>query len=126
MTNLADLAIVAQAMGKPVKNPRADVNGDGVVDGEDFALVAGRLGEGEAATAPSQAALPAGFTLEKVEWALNLLHAENTGSPAFRRGIAKLEGILALLVPDKTLLLANYPNPFNPETWIPYQLAKPC
>ena len=125
VTNLADLAIVAQAMGKPVENPRADVNGDGVVDGEDFALVAAHLGEGEAA-APSQAALPAGLTLEKVEWALNLLHAENTGSPAFRRGIAKLEGFLALLVPDKTVLLANYPNPFNPETWIPYQLAKPA
>ena len=25
--------------------------------------------------------------------------------------------------PKKTLLLANYPNPFNPETWIPYHLA---
>ena len=123
VTDLADLAIVAQAMGKPVENPRADVNGDGVVDGEDFALVAARLGEG-AAAAPSQAALPAGLTLGKVEWALNLLHAENTGSPAFRRGIAKLEGILALLVPDETVLLANYPNPFNPETWIPYQLSE--
>ena len=125
VVDLADLAIVAQAMGKPVENPRADVNGDGVVDGEDFALVAANLGEGEAA-APSQAPLPAGLTLEKVEWALNLLHAENTGSPAFQRGIAKLEGFLALLVPDKTLLLANYPNPFNPETWIPYQLANPA
>ena len=26
--------------------------------------------------------------------------------------------------PAKTVLLANYPNPFNPETWIPYQLSK--
>ena len=27
-------------------------------------------------------------------------------------------------VPMTTVLLSNYPNPFNPETWIPYQLAK--
>jgi hypothetical protein len=33
---------------------------------------------------------------------------------------------LASLIPEKTALLANYPNPFNPETWIPYQLAEPA
>ncbi len=31
----------------------------------------------------------------------------------------------SLVIPDNTALLTNFPNPFNPETWIPYQLAKP-
>ena len=33
-----------------------------------------------------------------------------------------------VLISDKpidTQVLVNYPNPFNPETWIPFQLAKP-
>ncbi len=32
----------------------------------------------------------------------------------------------AIVVHKSTSLFPNYPNPFNPETWIPYQLSKPA
>ena len=33
---------------------------------------------------------------------------------------------LSQALPDRTALLANYPNPFNQETWIPFQLHAPA
>ena len=50
---------------------------------------------------------------------------EDDGSIMFKMGIANLQKLLeTITVPKKTRLLANYPNPFNPETWIPYQLSE--
>lgn len=39
------------------------------------------------------------------------------------RAFTELRLTPAELIPKRTGLLANYPNPFNPETWLPYQLA---
>ena len=40
-----------------------------------------------------------------------------------RRYLGTLSPSANMLTPKETALLANYPNPFNPETWLPYHLA---
>ena len=63
--------------------------------------------------------------LEQIEAQLQILRAESDGSVIYLQAIALLESTLVAMRPEKTRLLANYPNPFNPETWIPYHLANP-
>ena len=41
-----------------------------------------------------------------------------------RQSLIQLPELVAYEIPAETQLLANYPNPFNPETWIPYRLAE--
>ena len=41
-----------------------------------------------------------------------------------KRGLIQLTELVAYEIPTETELLHNYPNPFNPETWIPYRLAE--
>ena len=125
-TNIIDLIIVASDLGAdPPVNPRSDVNGDGVVNVTDIVLVATHIGEKNQPAAPAQFVVSSGVPLKVVQDALDLLRAADDGSLTFRSGISKLEQLLALFVPQETALLHNYPNPFNPETWIPYQLAEP-
>ena len=40
------------------------------------------------------------------------------------RSHIQLSELIPYEIPTNTELLHNYPNPFNPETWIPYRLAK--
>ena len=41
-----------------------------------------------------------------------------------KRSRIQLPALVLQEIPAETELLRNYPNPFNPETWIPYRLAE--
>ena len=58
--------------------------------------------------------------------ARNTLYHDFTEITRFEVTEIQAAPTVQVTLPDKNALLPNYPNPFNPETWIPYQLAKPA
>ena len=97
---------------------------------EEWEKIAAEIYGGDAPSHPKNAFILDRLTLEQLDPAtleaqLDTWRAESEGSALYLRSIALLESVLATRRPDKTHLLPNYPNPFNPETWIPYHLANP-
>lgn len=87
-------------------------------------VVAEGTDESEGSAAPSALAqLPIEDQSAIVRNWIDMAHTADDGSLAFQEGIANLKRFLAAMRPNQTALFANYPNPFNPETWIPYHLA---
>ena len=121
--SILDLILVAQQLGKRVAaGSPVDINADGIVNIFDLTLVAQGI-VGAAAPAVAKGRVDAA-TIEA--WIAEARLADD-GSIVFQQGIANLQSLLtSLIIPEETALHANYPNPFNPETWIPYQLAVPA
>ena len=119
VVNILDLLRVARQLGQRVAaDSPVDVNGDGIVNIFDLTLVA--QGIGGAAAPPVAAGRADAATIEA--W-IAQARLQDDGSTVFQQGIANLERLIASMIPRETMLLPNYPNPFNPETWIPFQLA---
>ena len=129
--SILDLILIARELGKRVPaNSPVDLNRDGVVSILDLILAAQAIGTTTTPAAPValNPDLIGAVGAESVDAAtieawIAQARLEDDGSLAFKQGIENLERLLASLIPEETALLHNYPNPFNPETWIPYQLA---
>ncbi len=133
MVNTKDLMVIAASLGlaKP-SNPRADVNNDGIVNALDLVIVAQHIEDRTPAVevrafnmaAPTLPGGPVALDPAAIQGWIDLAQVEDDGSAVFDLGLANLESLLVSHMPTETKLLLNYLNPFNPETWIPYQLAE--
>ena len=117
----ADAELVAYALG--TDNLDYDVNSDGEVNFSDLLLV---FDNRDADVVGAPAVIPAGRTavqVDRIRAQIEMLLASGDTSLVAQQVLMYLQHLLASARPDETVLLANYPNPFNPETWIPYHLA---
>ena len=125
--NIFDLVLVASNFGL-LNAKQGDVNDDGNVDIFDLVLVANHFGQGTNA-APSITHYEASidYNLEyseisQIETAVKQLSAVKT--PQAQYAFQLLSNLIRQHSTQKEIL-ANYPNPFNPETWIPFRLMQP-
>ena len=123
---LAALLTVQGDMGSVSDSDKydPDVDRNGTVDVDDLILVSNHFGEVYNDSDTVQLLSPKA----DINRAYDLISAGPANGPDVRKLKAHLLRLLAAdratSLPASPRLLLNYPNPFNPDTWIPYHLAQ--
>ncbi len=125
IVNILDLVTTAASFGKTGVVLAEDINCDGSVNILDLVIVSTNLGQSAVLTSfiATQTELTSNQQ-RHITSAIDKLSSNLNRSSAEEMTLSILKSILPERLPTYTRLLANYPNPFNPETWIPFRLAK--
>jgi hypothetical protein len=105
-----------------------DCNGDGIVDEKDVLVLALNWGKTTTSYTPPLApsrndgySLPILYEVLRAVEDMPKSDARDKMIKVLRETIIETQ---RAFVPKETVALQNFPNPFNPETWIPFKLAK--
>ena len=118
-----DVTALIDAISLGVTASKYDVNGDGNVNILDARAVNANLDAGAAGAPTLLGVKLSAIQIERLQEQIDLLIATGDRSPSTMKLLIYLQQLIVMARPEKTQLLANYPNPFNPETWMPYELA---
>ena len=119
-----DASLLTEAISNGSTDAKYDVNDDGKVNFDDLQLVLDNRAPGATEAPPIVGNLKLNAAqMARIEAQIDLLLATGDRSPAAIRTLIYLQQLLTTARPEETRLLTNYPNPFNPETWLPYQLS---
>ncbi len=138
--DILDLLIVIAHFGEsPPSNARIDANKDGEVNLDDVVWIIQIIEGNQNTAAPVQKHRTVVVSNNMLNRFPSLIETDIALLYSFYLKIEEMQGdstqielvkrfLRRLLMPGngpmETQLHVNYPNPFNPETWIPYQLAE--
>ena len=118
----------------PQEAAYADADGNGIIDGRDILPIGAnwkKTHPGGTPVAPCFAniydtRIDHAKYLSAYQMMLKVLEENPIGKDAIdlKQVLKELIALAAKPIPLENRLEQNFPNPFNPETWIPYQLAQ--